>query len=364
MTPWPDDHTDIIQMSAAEPAGKCDMDEPSKLPSAGNVTESAIVVAESRVVSASIFCPPMMKGSVSVPEMPVFESVEGIKQHRENCIKAGRYEEAEEAQTRMHQLRELQSSRQQETLQAQHLAERISVEEIHLRELNEFNGFWDKKTVELEQRSQAMKTSLEEKHEQERAQYVEKLRRDLSSKQPHFSCETLKARKLEEALVKVKKFAEAGKAKLQADQMEAKEIEEFESKRELKLAALEEKFVQKQRLEMTGLAKRLETWKAEQILARKAEFRQLVQRGHNMKKQLENQHKILQKRSAMRTRPVAEPAAMQTMTMSRAMASPRSMVSSRCRGASPSCRGASPRGSPRFQFRSTSTVALGTAPQN
>eukprot|EP00434_Breviolum_minutum_P043964 symbB.v1.2.039213.t1/scaffold6412.1/size18292/2 len=74
---------------------------------------------------------------------------------------------------------------------------------------------------------------------------------------PRFSKDLLNLRKIQDTLAKMKKYSEAGKTKQQADILEAKEREAWSSKRETKIRSLEEQFLHKQSLEMTGLTKRI-----------------------------------------------------------------------------------------------------------
>jgi len=102
--------------------------------------------------------------------------------------------------------------------------------------------------------------------------------------------------RLAESLIGQKKYAEAGKTKQHADQLEAKEHAMWKAKREARIAALEEQFLHKQQLEMGGLLKRIQSGREEQKQARKGELERLLQRYHNVKTQLESQQKIIQQR--------------------------------------------------------------------
>merc|ERR1711904_387760 len=85
--------------------------------------------------------------------------------------------------------------------------------------------------------------------------------------------------------------------KQHADAIEAKEHASWKAKREAKIASLEEQFLQKQQLEMSGLEKRIQSGREEQKQARKGELERLLQRYHNVKTQLESQQRIIQHRA-------------------------------------------------------------------
>jgi len=106
----------------------------------------------------------------------------------------------------------------------------------------------------------------------------------------------LNLRKIQETLAKMKKYTEAEKTKTQADKVEAQEHATWKAKREARIAALEEQFLQKQQLEMGGLMKRIQSGRSDNKQARKAELGCLLQRYVNVKSQMESQQRIIQQR--------------------------------------------------------------------
>jgi len=229
-------------------------------------------------------------------EHAIADFLEVLERHRADCENRGKYEEAELAKMRLNQLRQHEEHRRREELRSQQLAERLGVEEAHMKELQEFNEIWDRKVAEFENHAANLQSTLASRHKQEHAQYLEKLRREVEPRTPRWSRDLLNLRKIQETLAKQKKYAEAGKTKTQADHLEAKEHAMWKSKREGKITALEEQFLHKQRLEMGGLLKRIQSGRDEQKQARKSELERLLQRYHNVKTQLESQQKIIQQR--------------------------------------------------------------------
>merc|ERR1719439_420887 len=119
---------------------------------------------------------------------------------------------------------------------------------------------------------------------------------EVEPRTPRWSRDLLNLRKIQETLVKQKNYAEAAKTKAHADQMEAKEHAAWKTKREAKIASMEEQFLSKQQLEMRGLLKRIQSGREEMKQARKGELERLLQRYHNVKTQLESQQRIIQQR--------------------------------------------------------------------
>eukprot|EP00927_Polykrikos_kofoidii_P054582 TRINITY_DN48992_c0_g1_i1.p1 TRINITY_DN48992_c0_g1~~TRINITY_DN48992_c0_g1_i1.p1 ORF type:complete len:274 (-),score=69.28 TRINITY_DN48992_c0_g1_i1:129-950(-) len=230
------------------------------------------------------------------PNSGIADFIDDLESHRKVCEAQGKYEEAEVARTRLLQLREHDENRQREELRSQQLAERLGVEEAHMKELEEFNEIWDQKVAEFEAHASNLQRTLNERHHGEHHQFVEKLRQDTDPKTPKWSKDYLNLRKIQETLAKMKNYSEAGQTKAQADKIEEKELAMWKAKREQKMRGLEEQYLQKQSLEMSGLLKRIQSGRDEQKQARKCELERLLQRYHNVKVQLESQQKIIQQR--------------------------------------------------------------------
>jgi hypothetical protein len=69
-------------------------------------------------------------------------------------------------------------------------------------------------------------------------------------------------------------------------------MEEFQNQRAIKIEGLQEKFYQKQVNEMEALKKRIIAGENEQKKQRAIELERMFQRYQNVKKELENQHKM------------------------------------------------------------------------
>eukprot|EP00928_Gymnodinium_smaydae_P081152 TRINITY_DN64720_c0_g1_i1.p1 TRINITY_DN64720_c0_g1~~TRINITY_DN64720_c0_g1_i1.p1 ORF type:complete len:299 (+),score=97.74 TRINITY_DN64720_c0_g1_i1:81-899(+) len=240
---------------------------------------------------------PALSGmDVNPDEHAIQDFLEALEKHRTDCVNEGKFEEAELAQARLDQLREHEENRRREELRSQQLAERLGVEEAHMKELQEFNEIWDRKVADFETHAAGLQNTLAQRHKNEYQTYMDKIRRETEPRTPRWSKDLLNLRKIQETLAKMKKYAEAGKTKAQADKVEEKEHANWKAKREQKIASLEEQFLHKQQLEMGGLLKRIQSGREEQKQARKTELERLLQRYHNVKTQLESQQKIIQQR--------------------------------------------------------------------
>jgi len=217
-----------------------------------------------------------------------------LEKHRLDCEQSGKYDEAELAKSRLDQLRQHEEEKRREELRSAQLSERLNVEEAHMRELQDFNDSWDAKAAEFEQHAANLQGQLDNRHQEDHSAYLKKLLATTEPRNPRWSKELLNLRKIEDTVARQKQYSEAGRVQQQADQVEADERAAWQAKREQKMTMLEEQSVEKQRKEMGGLLKRIQSGRDEQKQARKAELERLLQRYHNVKAQLESQQRIIQ----------------------------------------------------------------------
>lgn len=222
--------------------------------------------------------------------------IENLEQLRHKYQTEGNYEEAHNIKLRLHQLRDDVENRRRKELRDQQLAERLGVEEAHMKELQEFNEIWDRKVAEFEAHAQSLQQQLDARHKADLAAYMQKAQAETAPTAPRWSKELLNLRRIQEMQAKTKSYDTAHKTKSEADQLEAKEHALWKAKRDLKLQTLEEQFKNKQNLEMAGLVKRIQSGREEQKQCRRSELERLLQRYHNVKAQLESQQKIIRER--------------------------------------------------------------------
>mmetsp|Transcript_155 Transcript_155/g.521 ORF Transcript_155/g.521 Transcript_155/m.521 type:complete len:447 (-) Transcript_155:90-1430(-) len=256
------------------------------------------LVASQLPTAAASNSPPMP----SRPPGAIEEFLSVLEHHRLECEKAGKYGDAELAQQRMDQLKAMEMSRRKRELKSKHLAEKLGLEEAHMKELQEFHELWDQKVQEFEAHATHLQSQLAARHRAAHTEMLEKLSTDggnvsVSSgkgaaglRNPRWSKDLLNLRKVEQTLAKQKSYAEAEKVKAQADRLQQKEIQKWRTERESRIAFLEEQFLKKQELEMSGLLKRVASGREEQKQARKAELGRCTQRYQNVLSQLEAQH--------------------------------------------------------------------------
>lgn len=260
----------------------------------------------------------MQKSGLSQEISPEGQNIQDyldvLEKHRLECEQKGLYEEAEIARVRIEQLRQHEEQSRREELKAQQLGERVGVDRAHMKELQEFNDIWDTKVKDFEMYVANLQKTLAQRHKEEHDAHLQSLREHTPPKTPKWSRELLNLRKIQETLAKQKKYAEAEKTKIQADRKEEQELSLWKDTRHAKIGALEEQFLHRQQLEMSGLLKRIQSGREEQKQARKSELERLVQRYHNVKTQLESQQKVIQQRvekypsTSAPARPASRPA--------------------------------------------------------
>lgn len=204
----------------------------------------------------------------------------------------GAFLEAEIVRKRHAKLQSREKARQHEEYQSRQIAERLGVEEAHMQELQEFNEVWDGKDEEFEAHVVGLQETLMQRHAQTLDAYRAKIEKETDPRQPKWSREHINLKTMCDKLAKQKSYVEAAKVKEELDKLESKEYAMWKAKRDAKLAFLEEQFMTKQQMEMTGLISRIEANRNEHKLSRKKELERLLQRYHNVKKQMESQQKI------------------------------------------------------------------------
>jgi len=151
----------------------------------------------------------------------------------------------------------------------------LQLEQDHIDKLQEFNGRWDKKIKDYEDNAADTEAAVNERQWADYAAYFEKLQKETEPRVPKWSKELLNLRKIQQTLGKMKDYEEAGKIKAQADKLEEKEHKAWEQRRNAKIAALEETFLLKQKVEMDGLLEKIAVGREKQGLARKSELERM-----------------------------------------------------------------------------------------
>lgn len=224
-------------------------------------------------------------------EADIEEFIEILNEHCKQCEENGKYVEAEMAKNRIKELKEQKKQMDIDELLTRQQNENIELEETHILEFNNFNQEWDKKMNEFQVHSSQLLKALEEKHF---AQHEEERNR-LEDKVPikfRPSPELLNLRRIQVNLAKQKEYSEAHQVQVRAQKLEKQEQEKYMEDRGAKLENMEQKLLQKQENEMEALRKRIIAGENEQKKQRALELERMFQRYQNVKKELENQHKM------------------------------------------------------------------------
>jgi len=223
--------------------------------------------------------------------------MEALGQLQLDFENSGDFREAELVRVRLDKLRIQEEARQHEEFQSRQIAERLGVEEAHMQELQEFNEVWDSKDAEFDSHVILLQETLAERHMQSAGAYRDKIEKETEPRIPKWSKELLNLQRTRDTLGKQKNYVEAAKVKEDTDKLERKEHGAWKTARDTKLARLEEQFLTKQHMEMSGLIARIEANRSEHKLAKKRELQRLLQRYHNVKSQMESQQKIKYQRA-------------------------------------------------------------------
>jgi hypothetical protein len=219
----------------------------------------------------------------------IMESLEELEQE---FIKNGQFLEADLAKKKLDKLKSKDTAKLHEEFQSRQIAERLGVEEAHMQELQEFNEVWNAKDAEFETHVIGLQQTLSDRHLQAQKAYRDKIEEEAEPVKPKWSKEVLNLQRIQDTLAKQKNYQEAAKIHEELEKIESKEYAMWKAKRDAKLAFLEEQFLTKQQMEMTGLIARIEANRSEHKLSKKKELDRILQRYNNVKIQMESQQKI------------------------------------------------------------------------
>ena len=224
-------------------------------------------------------------------EADIEEFIEILEEHCKQCEATGKYVEAEMAKNRIKELKEQKKFMDLKDLEDRQRDENNELEETHILEFNNFNQEWDKRMNEFQVHSSQLIKALEDKHMAQHEEYRVQLEEKLPIKfKP--SPELLNLRRIQVNLAKQKEYKEAHEVQVRAQKLEKFETEKYMDDRRLKMEGLENKLFQAQEKEMEALRKRIIAGENEQKKQRALELERMFQRYQNVKKELENQHKM------------------------------------------------------------------------
>ena len=167
----------------------------------------------------------------------------------------------------------------------------LELEETHILEFNQFNQNWDSRMNEFQQHGISMIKGLEEKHSADLQDYSHQLEETIPNNfKP--SAELLNLRKIQFNLAKQKEYAEAHNVQVKCNKIEKREVHQYTQTRDRKKQSCEQQMLHQQDNEMAALSKRIEAGENEQKKQRAIELERMFLRYQNVKKELENKHKL------------------------------------------------------------------------
>ena len=90
-----------------------------------------------------------------------------LEEHRRGCEEQGKYVEADLTAKRLEKLKMQEGGRRIESLKAQHISERLVIEEAHTQEFEAFNSGWNTRMDEFEAHARDLAAAMAERHETE-----------------------------------------------------------------------------------------------------------------------------------------------------------------------------------------------------
>lgn len=182
-------------------------------------------------------------------------------------------------------------SRLRSSMSIRHLSERVSLEEAHILEFDEFNAVWEGEIL------RAFDEATQTKQQTMLLRHVDALEAWTAAEQdrhmlrPKLSKQLLGLRGMQAQLARTRDYAQAERVRLQADALEAVELESLRAQWSQAVESRRAKFLSAQRAELDGyLARRAED-RRKLDLRRVSELRStIVQKFKNLKSDLELAH--------------------------------------------------------------------------
>lgn len=232
------------------------------------------------------------------PDPKVMEFLDVLENYRLKCEKEGNYEETARALDQLSSLRKQEEDRRIKAMRAHHSRERDEVELHHNQQETDFRLTWDRYLAEYDAMASMYITHMQEKHMANLRAFQESLHEELLRKPPKFGKEVLEWRTKENLLVKQRKYADAAKVRVVADELERRERARLDEERLQTFAQREAKFRAQQRQELEALLKRIESRRSEHCKQMENDMKRLGQRNKNirgvlMNKQIQEEQKFL-----------------------------------------------------------------------
>lgn len=174
---------------------------------------------------------------------------------------------------------------------------------IHLREVDrnlglELGGFldaWDACMEDYEEQAADVRATLEGHLLAEFEDYKARLGFAAEPRSPRHSSFYLDLRRIEASALRVQHYSEARAAKLEADRLQRRELEEWREQRQATIASLEAIFLQKQDRERQCLEKRIAAAREGFLKTKERELEMLVARGRSIRSGLSQQQRLTSK---------------------------------------------------------------------
>jgi hypothetical protein len=165
-----------------------------------------------------------------------------------------------------------------------------TLEQTYRKEVDEYNGIWDKKVAEFDEEARRLEDELKERHARELEEFESTLQKKLF-KPTKFSRTFIELKNQEENLVKQQRFKEAQLIKKKADSLEKEDSEKWSKEKNDKVGTNSDNLRSKQLTELKALRKKLDIQNEVLRKERDTGFHTILHRFKNKKFDLEKQQK-------------------------------------------------------------------------
>jgi hypothetical protein len=193
-------------------------------------------------------------------------------------------------QTRITLLKKAVLDRKKRELDVSQSYEMDSLEQTYRKEVDEFNGIWDKKISDFDEESKTSEETLRTKHAKDLQEYEAEIEKK-NFKPSKQSKVFIELRHQEDALVKQERYKEAQLIKKKVDHVEKHDSEQWSKVKNEKVETASDNLRAKQELEYNAFRKKVDTQFEVLRKEREIAFNIIFNRFKNKKFDLDKQHK-------------------------------------------------------------------------
>lgn len=212
------------------------------------------------------------------------EQVGTLRESKESGAAAGNYEGAQKAKMDLKDFYDNECASLTRKVRHQYAEQLEDFEIQHIGKLANFNADCERRVQEYDAEGDKRLESFVEALADRKDKHMKQLEEVTEPKQPRWSPELQRLRKIHDALMNQTEYTQAHMRKQKMDELENAEKDQWKKIRDRKIAVLGEHFARKQQVETDNLKKRIAVGREELVKKQSKQLEQLQQTYQNIKR--------------------------------------------------------------------------------